>query len=182
MNADRHTDSTQTLVCPHRPKEKQTNTHKHGHTHAETNLYNHWSTSLIPRSEPSLNCRVLQRKELPDCCVLTLKHSLTVMCRSPKEPSHNASSVLRGNGQGMIHKHHHHLWSTKSTRLKSVSVSTGLRPGWLTVMLLITFVASFSRRRARVEPCALKVIQLALRLLIRSVSLREAFESLSKVI
>lgn len=81
----------------------------------------------------------------------------------------------------MIHKHHHHPSSIKSTQCENVSATTGLDPGQLTVMFLITLIASFCVRRARAGLCTLKVIQRARHHLIRSVSHRKAADSFFKV-
>lgn len=79
----------------------------------------------------------------------------------------------------MRHKHHHHHnSSTENTRCKNVSLTTGLEPGQLTVMLLIMLIISFCLSRAWVGFLyTLKVIQLAQQHLIRSASHREAADS-----
>lgn len=100
--ADKHkhrsmySDSTQTLVCPHRhwkgkrnthsvrQTKKQTNTHKHGHTHAESNLYNHRSDSTLGTE---FKLQGVTIKRAPNCCVLQPKPFLTVMCRSQNTPT-----------------------------------------------------------------------------------------------
>lgn len=118
----------------------------------------------MPQPKPPHNCYVLQPKH-----------------------SHDASSGLWGNRLGTVHKHHHPSY-TKNTRCggkkgkKSVCVTTRLDRGELTVMLFITPIASFCLCKAWVRFCTLKVIQLALQHLIRSVCHREADESVCKLL
>lgn len=121
------------------------------------------------------------------------------MCRSQKPPitvmccSQNTPTMLplgcEGTGWGWciniiilhIPKKTHGVGKKKKKKV-CVCVTTRLVRRQLTVMLFITPIASFCLCKDQVQFCTLKVIQLALQHLIRSLCHREADESVCKLL